>query len=408
MNSTAGKTRKPPSRHQLWWQLGALIVVSTLAVTVGNACQERLDSYVPEARPLASIFNKKPSGLSGFDELAKSLGLPVHPWLLPYRQLRGRQSVLVIVAPSTSLEEFEAEQILKWVDAGNDLVFIDHFSFASTRRLLQKLGVGVHDQQSLENANIKIHSKRPEFDHVHNLVITSDTRVTGGIPLVQLNDDTFFSVMDHGDGHILIGTSPSLCSNRRLSDHSSWDNFQFLVNWLSTAHGEILFDERCHGFSESGNIFITLARSPVGWVIAQILLIVAVAVGSAANRFGALGSIQNDRKLSNLEFISGLSNAYRRAGANSAILEIMSRDLRARLGKFMAISAHEPIEKLADSWEQRPDNAQAPVREFFSDLDKMTENQISDDAFKKSVANYDKISESLENLSAKKLSKGGE
>jgi len=408
--ATAGTTamKSAPARHQLWWQLFALIAVSTVAVTVGNAFHEQLDSYAPESRPLVSIFNKKPSGLSGFDELVKTVGLPVHPWLMPYRQLRGTQGVLVIVAPSSSLEEFEAEQILKWVDAGNDLVFIDHFAFASTRRLLKKLGVGIHDQRALENANIQIHSKRPEFDHVHNLVITSDTRVTGGVPLVQLNEDTIFSVLEHGDGRILIGTSPSLCSNRRFSDHMSWDNFQFLINWLRTAHGEIMFDERCHGYSQSGNIFITLARSPVGTVSAQIFLILAVAVSSAATRFGALGTIPNERKVSNLEFISGLANAYRRARANGAILDIMSQQLRARLGKFMAISPHEPIEKLADSWEERSDASQAPVREFFSDLDSaMAGNQVTDSYFKKSVANYDKINQFLESLSAKKVREPG-
>lgn len=403
MNSNETQALEKTNRTQIWWQLSVLILVSIIAVYVGSAFDEQLDAYMPEQRVLSSIFNKKPSGLSGLSEVLKKVGLTAHPWLLPYRNLRNAHGMLVIVAPSTSPAEFEAEQILNWVRAGNDLVYLDHFSFKMTRRLLEKLNLTIADGSDLHDESVKVDETKKLFAYVPQLTVTSDTNISGGEPLVKVDNKAIFSELKYGKGRILVGTSPTLCANRRLTEKNDWSNFQFLVNWMSTASGDIMFDERCHGFSESGNVFVVLSRGPLGAVFLQVMLILAVAVYSCSKRFGATAVVNNARKISNLEFITGLSNAYRRAHANGAIYEITGHTLRNRICKLLSTSPHEQTSKIIEAWkaysEANPHITPATaslVLEFLTDFDAANEQKnIPDQQFKTLILNCDKITEHL-------------
>jgi len=404
MNST--ETPTPPekiNRNQIWWQLSVLILVSAVAVYVGSAFDEQIQNYLPEQRVLSSIFNRKPSGLSGLSEVLKKVGLTAHPWLMPYRNLRTAHGMLVIIAPSTSPAEFEAEQILNWVHAGNDLIYLDHFSFKMTRRLLEKLNLNITDGNDLHDQSVPVDATKELFAHVPTLTVTSDTIITGGKALVSVNDKAIFSELKYGKGRILIGTSPTLCVNRRLSERNNWANFQFLVNWMSTATGDILFDERCHGFSESGNVFVVLSRSPWGAVFLQAMLILAVGIYSSSKRFGATTVLSDSRKISNLEFINGLSNAYRRAKAHGAIYEITGHALRNRLCKLLSVSPHEQTSKILEAWKSFAEANPAQIAriadavpQFLADFDSALEQKnLSDLQFKSMIRSCDKITEQL-------------
>ncbi|CAN5360718.1 hypothetical protein BH10CYA1_BH10CYA1_33500 [soil metagenome] len=399
-------------RRQICWQLSVLILVSAIAVYVGSAFDEQIQNYLPEQRVLSSIFNKKPSGLSGLSEVLKKVGLTAHPWLMPYRNLRNAHGMLVIIAPSTSPAEFEAEQILKWVHAGNDLIYLDHFSFKMTRRLLEKINLEIADGKDLHDEAVPVDATKELFAHVPTLTLTSDTNITGGKPVVSVNDKAIFSELKYGKGRILVGTAPTLCANRRLSERNNWANFQFLVNWMSTASGEIMFDERCHGFSESGNVFVVLGRSPWGAVFLQAMLILGVGIYSSSKRFGATTVVLDARKISNLEFINGLSNAYRRAKAHGAIYEITGHALRNRLCKLLSISPHEQTSQIIEAWksfsEANPTQVTSIkeiVPNFLTEFDCASEQKnLSDLQFKSMIRSCDKISEQLNDQFVKNTS----
>ncbi|HEY9679502.1 MAG TPA: DUF4350 domain-containing protein [Drouetiella sp.] len=396
-------TLEKNANRQLWWQLGILVAVSAIAVYASSAFDEQIQGYLPEQRSISSTFNKKPSGLSGLAEVLRKVGLSAHPWLLPYRNLHNEHGTLVIIAPQQSPAEFEAEQILAWVEAGNSLVYLDHFSFKMTRKLLEKIDVTVSDNADVHDEKIPVDATNSLFAHVPKLTLTTDTMVSGGTPLVLVDKKPVFSELHYGKGKILVGTAPNICANRELGDKSSWSNFQFLVNWLSTVHGDIMFDERCHGFSQSKNVFVVLASSPWGAVLAQVFLILAVAICSASQRFGALKQVNESRKISNLEFITGLSNAYLRAKANNAIFEITALNLRNKICKMLSISPHEDTAKIAEAWTQwaesnptRMVGLKDIVPKFLNDFDQALRHEnVNDAQFKSMIADCDKISESM-------------
>jgi hypothetical protein len=160
-------------------QLVAFVIVSALAVFASIGFDTELEKYLPESQPLASIFNKRPSGLSGLFEIAESVGVTCAAWMSPYRELKKKEGMLVIIAPSDSLKDFEAEQILTWVGKGNRLLYLDRFDFKMFRRLLEKIDIDITDGKELTNFPITIDEKQesqPVFSHVSQLRITADNR----------------------------------------------------------------------------------------------------------------------------------------------------------------------------------------------------------------------------------------
>lgn len=382
--------------NRLWWQIAVLLLVSAAAVYVGISFDEQKEKFWPETRVLVSTFNRKPSGLSGLKDIAARAGLGITAWQLPYRQLQNKSGMLVIIYPSESLSEAEVEQILSWVEKGNDLVYLDHFAYKLTRKMLDKLNIKTEEGKEIDDAQISVKSSRPEFSHVKELTLSAERRLVGGEPLVSDKSGTLFTLVEHGKGRILLGTTPNIVCNRMLANRENWPNFQFIINWIRTARGSILFDERCHGFSSAQNVFHFLLRGPAGLVFFQAIAMLAVAVLSSANRFGTARRVDVKRKISNLEFIYGLSNAFRRARANTAALEIIGQSFRNRLAKTLGISPHENDQTLQEAWKQASIADEQTLARFLADYNAaLSKKHVSEAELKTLVGTCDKIADQL-------------
>lgn len=380
--------------NRIWWQLFALLVVSGMAVYSGIAFDEQKDRFWPETEILTSVFNKKPSGLSGLRDILNKIGQKTIVWQTPYRYLTGEKGMLVILYPTEkSLSELESKQILDWVEKGNDLVYFDHFSYKLSRHLIDKLSIETKDGDDLVDKKLPLSQTAvPEFAHVPSLLISAERRLKGGTPLLADKSGTLISLVKHGKGRVLLGTVPSICSNRRLSNPEAWPNFQFLANWFSTANGAVIFDERCHGFSSATNVFHFLLRGPTGLIFWQVMLILAVGVFSAAQRFGAMRQVAVTRKISNLEFIYGLSNAFRRARANTAVLEILGQSFKHRLCKALGISPHESSENIVSAWNSSKQSSSTNMDELIGNYERaLSKKHLSDSDLRTLVGTCDKI-----------------
>lgn len=385
---------KEDKSNRIWWQLFALLVVSGMAVYSGIAFDEQKDRFWPEAEILTSVFNKKPSGLSGLRDILNKIGQKTTVWQTPYRYLTDEKGMLVILYPTEkSLSELESKQILDWVEKGNDLVYFDHFSYKLSRHLIDKLSIETKDGDDLVDKTLPLtQTAVPEFAHVTSLVISAERRLKGGTPLLADKSGTLISLVKHGKGRVLLGTVPSICSNRRLSNQEAWPNFQFLANWFSTANGAVIFDERCHGFSSATNVFHFLLRGPTGLIFWQVMLILAVGVFSSTQRFGAIRQVSVTRKISNLEFIYGLSNAFRRARANTAVLEILGQSFKHRLCKALGISPHESSENIVSAWNSSKQSSSTNMDELIGNYERaLSKKHLSDSDLRTIVGTCDKI-----------------
>ena len=328
----------------------AFVIVSMFLGWVGMAYDENMEKWLPEATANPSTYNRKPSGTSGFFEIVSQTGTPCSLWLLPYRQLKGEKGTLVVFAPNASLKPFEVDQILQWVKSGNKLVYFDHFSYSLARHFLDKLNIEIADGTKLKDTTVPASEDLDEFSHVKSLTVSTETRLKGGKGLLADKSGNLITKVKYGEGEIILGTTSSIASNQRLSSKKQWGNFQFLANVCRPNSGRLMFDERCHGYSKTSNVFVFFAKNPPGFTFAQLLLMLLLALYGSFHRFGKTRQIAVFRKLSSTEFIDGLSNVYQRAKANILALEIIGRAYRMRWCKTTGASLQDTTEELREKW----------------------------------------------------------
>ncbi len=381
------------SSHRAWWQLFLLSVVSCFSVYVGLAFDEEFNSFIPEAVPLPSILNKKPSGLSALADIAERAGLHCQVWQDPYRNLNRIAGTVLIEEPLRSLSPGESKYLLDWVKSGNRLIYIDYFPLPSLPApLFQILGLTC---KSLTKANSHIYldnESTNEFAHVKSLVISSNARIVGGNALVSDKKGALFTEMAYGRGHILLGLMSGFCANEQLQNKGNWDNFQFMINLFNTANGAIYFDERCHGYSRSNNVFIFLLRNTPGLVVSQLALILAIAVASSAQRFGAIQELKSTRTISNWQFIDGLANAYAQAGARGVALEIIVQDFKGKLCKILTLPTNATTTTIVSALQEGTPLRSGILADFLANYEQAVQDkQLSDSKLKQLVNKGDEL-----------------
>lgn len=334
-----GKMISKKITDQIWWQLAIFLIVSSAAAIVSVHFKERVSLLVPETIVNPSVLNKKASGSSAIYELTKMAGLNTHVWKLPYRDLKSIKGQLVMISPNHSLEKFERELILDWVSKGNSFVYLDQFSNPYSKELLKAFNIWTHsnkaqvDVSALPEPNLRVTrfvgptkvSYLASFDIGRHLV-----------PVMRYDKDILMVELRHGNGNILLGTTANLVANSRLVDSGA--NFQLMANWLRLNNSTVYFDERCHGLTQSRNLITSILSGVSGLLFLQIVVILGIAIASSAQRFGQKLTLANARKISNLEFVSGIANSYRRAHATHLAADVLSHNLRLKLAKALGQS----------------------------------------------------------------------
>jgi hypothetical protein len=342
----------PEQKKRFYAGVFVFVLLTIILTLVGKTFDENKVKWLPETSAFPSTYNKKASGISGLYEIVERLDLKNRLWLLPYRQLGIVHGTLCVFSPASSFKDYEADQILNWVKAGNQLIYIDNFNYSLSKNLLHKLGVRTKDGDALKDKEFGQTKDAGPFSHVKSVFLTTDTRLEGGKPVLTDESGSVFTRLPYGKGEIILGTTPNLCANSRLTEKKQWGNFQFFVNLCREHGGEIIFDERCHGFNKATNVLVFLAKNPPGAVFAQLVLILALGVFGTFHRFGMTRLVSSKRRLSSLDYISGLSSVYRRASANLLALEIISRSYRTRWCKITGAPANQSNSDLKEKWEE--------------------------------------------------------
>jgi hypothetical protein len=385
-----------------WWQIALLVLVSVLSVYSGLSLDERIQGFIPEVRIFPSVFNKRQTGLSALYEVVGQAKLSCKPWQKPYRELKTVSGLLVIVSPSVSISQAELEQILNWVKRGNELIFLDDFLVDSSRAILRTLGVHLVEGFPINEEGFAASRPIREFAHVPQLKVSARTRVYGGRALIEDEHGSLLTELDYGKGRILLGTVPAFCSNASITNSTFWPDFQFLLNWFDTANGYIMFDERCHGFSNSSNLFYFLLGEPPGYVFCQLMLLLAIAVASQHQRFGQVQTYAQRRKVSNLQFIDGFANTYQRVGGGLAALEIIVQDFRVWLCRQLNISPHAADADLVKALSVAQPEAAGALEGFFHQFERLSQKKtISPHELVQQVRTCDLLRDKIQSILAR-------
>ena len=129
------------------------------------------------------------------------------------------------------------------------------------------------------------------------------------------------------------------------------DNVILALNLLTDRPaGKVAFDEYHHGYGASstgGGLLSYFRGTPVPWMLAQAGLIAALVVYSYGRRFGRPIPLRQERRTTNLEFVSSMANITRLAHASDLAMENIYSEFRKRLCRFSGVPAKIENGKLA-------------------------------------------------------------
>lgn len=386
------------NKRHLMWQIFALLVISLGSVFATGAFDDELAKFMPEKNIMVSTYNRKQSGLSGLVEMLTKLGHTPKKWFWTYRSLKEHKGCLVIVAPVVSLRGHELKRILKWVKAGNELVYIDNFKILGSRSLPKKLKVTVKTSvKKLKGEPVKVNQSIDWLKSIGSIKVSANSRLVGGEPLAEDESGAVLISKTYGKGTVIIGVDSRMFSNDLIADKKNWNNFQLFENFASKSSRTIYFDERVHGLTGGQNVYVYLSRGPFGLLSWQLIFIVVIAFLSSAQRFGAPLNISDARRISNLEFINGLTNAYKRAKANASVLEILFHSFRVKVSKLLGVSSHEKDEILISAWNNSPLLDDVNLEQLIDEYNRvMDAKSISDEDLQKMIATCDRIKDNKE------------
>jgi hypothetical protein len=335
---------QPRSRLLVWSiLLGTVAVCGVVAFGV-----LRTRAREGQGMPPYSVYSDAPDGLATAADVLRKLGWQPVAVTRPIQQTHHRGLLVLVeprrgrlqLGPTPELSDADVDGLLAWVAQGNTLLFCG----SRNTRLHDKLGVVITPGTSDEDG---VYEVRPGAagaytDRIDRLAVESSAAVAGrgAVPLWWLRDKPGAVLVGHGAGRVLIVPDPSLLTHRGLLRD---DNVVFLYNLaaLDAVDGQVYFDEYHHGIRSGGGYWSYLRYHHQQGVLAQLVLVAALAAWAVGRRLGPARPLLPRRQTDGVDFASSVARIYEKADARALVAGVLVRN-------FMdTVTAHLRLRRLA-------------------------------------------------------------
>lgn len=310
--------------------------------------------------PAYSVYSEESDGLSEAARFLRRLGWEPVAVTRPVQHTRHR-GLLVLVEPGTpsvlgsdhEIADGDAKALLHWVEAGNTLLYCGRHATA----LHQALGVALaadetetrYDPHAVEPGD-----GGPYLQEVRRLVVEGKGQLqTGrGLPLWWVDGRPGAVVLKQGRGRVILAADPSPLTADGLR---RGDNGVFLYNvaWREARGGKVYFDEYHHGLRSGGGPWGYLAYHGEHWVLAPILLFVAVAAWSLAVRLGPAVPTPKEARADAVDYASAVARIYERAGVRRLPARALVRGFLAALTKHLHLRRNALPAEVLRAWQRQ-------------------------------------------------------
>jgi len=134
-----------------------------------------------------------------------------------------------------------------------------------------------------------------------------------------------------GRGDVIWWASATPLTNAGLREPG---NLEFLLACIGDTRRPVLWDEYVHGHGRSGPAGSSV-RSPLRWLVAQLVLAAAAVVITFSRRAGPTIAAPAENRLSPLEFVRTLGALYHRAGNAATAVDITFQHFRYRVTRAL-------------------------------------------------------------------------
>jgi hypothetical protein len=339
-------------------QLRGEWVVLGVAMAAAVALSALLGAWAgegPESRPNPSTYNHRGSGSLGLYLWLRELGIPVHRWERPLRELAGRPDarVLLMLGPFVRPpDEDEIAGLMGWVRQGGTLLLADDTpSFAVPGMVLgpPALHLGLRAVPARPSGPVRPALPTPYLDGVQELrpkgAVRFERRSEGWVPLFADAHGDVVALRRLGRGTVVAVADPGVFSNAGLETP---DHARLVLN-LIHAHagrGEVMVDEYHHGHGAGHGLVAYLRRTSLPWILAQAALLFLAFVFARGTRFGPPVPLAGATRASSLEYVSALADLYRRAGARALAAEALAGSVRRLVAERLGLGAQPEPSRL--------------------------------------------------------------
>ncbi len=339
-----------------WLTLGILAVLAVL--TVFGAVQQAQSRELPAF----TSYSSAPDGARALNLWLETLSYNVRN--ITYENFRVPSDVglVLIIQPSTQLEDSHLELLDEWVEAGGTLVLAG--DGAST---LLATGHYEFEISFMNRVQEALTQQTPLFQSP-----ALDGTVSGPTVAYWRTERTDFVVhqaigsrpvvvsFELGDGRVFLSATPYPFSNAGLKQDG---NPEMVLNMISAADQEldVWFDEWHHGIrAESRTIngpWEWLRYSPIGQGVLFVVGVLFVAIVLNGRHFGRPKPLPSEiTRRTPLEYITAIANLNRRARHRENTMAQYRQWLKRDLGRRYRLDPTLPndryVEQLGD---YRPD-----------------------------------------------------
>ncbi|HUK90347.1 MAG TPA: DUF4350 domain-containing protein [Blastocatellia bacterium] len=307
-----------------------------------------------------SSYLSSPYGTMAYYNLLEQSGLPVVRYTRSYKLLNTQPNIgtLIVIAPpiGNNPTPDELKSLAEWVEAGGLLIVID-------RAIFIDIGAHVSISTSPADGGSKLGPLQPASyaEGVQHVDVTEyATRVNlkspSTVDYIGDNQGAILAGAKAGKGKVLCLTEPYIVANNGIGKA---DNLAVALNILGARPpGQIAFDEYHHGYGSDGlfgggGLLGYFHGTPVPWIVAQIALIGLLLIYNQGRRFGRPTPVRQDKRTTNLEFVSSMATITRLARATGLAMQNIYGEFHRRLCRYCGMPSNTSNARLAAAASRR-------------------------------------------------------
>jgi hypothetical protein len=336
--------------------LSWLLVLLLFGAFAGAAAYAlRLRAAAGRDMPPYSLYSHDSDGLSDAAAVLRRGGWEPVPVTRPIAVTPYR-GLLVLVEPAGAgdpLPEGDARALLRWVEAGNTLLYCGRHRTA----LHTALGVPLvadtsgtrDDPREGEVGDAGLYT-----DGVNGITVEGKNQLDArrGLPLWWVDGEPGAVLLKRGQGHVILAADSSILTNRGLARD---DNEVFLVRVAErdARDGRVYVDEFHHGIRSGTDVVGYLAHYRAHWVLVPIVLLAAVAAWSVAVRLGPAVRVPEEARADAVDYASAVARIYQRAGARRLPARALARGFLAALTRHLHVRRNALPAEILRAWQRQ-------------------------------------------------------
>ncbi|KMK75354.1 hypothetical protein AB990_16535 [Alkalihalobacillus pseudalcaliphilus] len=295
----------------------------------------------PKEFPPFVSESPSPSGTKALYTYFDGQELEVERWEHAPIHLQGENQVMLMIEPAYMLSREEMEQYIRFVEAGNTLIFMSHYP-------TEYFGLAT------DIAAVELSEEPVE-------VTTADGELKEGIvstPLRLIVDDTNHLLVEDewgpiateqqlGEGSLIVTVTPEWLMNHFILDGDHLELVLSLMNEHMDAGTTVLIDEFVHNPDQIDSYY-ELYPFWFQLLFVQLILLTIFILWVQGKRFGPIESVREETVRFSYESLRALAAWHLRSKQYKSGLQIQADFLKVRIQERFGISSSHTLNEIAD------------------------------------------------------------